>query len=457
MTNWLSMLRSHYNFCLRDRIEAYEQVKSPKLGNYSDLKKKAPCCPLTCSISNKSQLGEPFKKTGKKRNAYEMQSSELPVLKKARPWYKAIYSSVLQQNLRRLDVAFKNFFDGRGYPKFKTRQRFKSFSYPPNQVKLESNKIYLPSIGWMRFFKSRNIPDGFNLKTVTISLKADGWYVSIRIENKDVPQSKPKDLKQVQAVVGCDLGIKKLLALSNGELIENPQFEKRQSRRKAIRQRRASRKKRGSSNQKKAYAKLARIDQKIVNQREDHQWKTAHHLVRLADVIVLEDLNIQGMIRKCRAKQDENGKFLKNGQSAKRALNRLIRDCSWGNLTEKIESVAAKFGSICVDVNPKFTSQKCSHCGHIEKENRNKERFLCLNCGFLADADIQASINIGIKGLKTLGISQSKLLMVNQKVTPKPEMTGSSDREISVSLEIEPGNPQQLNLFEWVNGEAIPC
>ncbi|CCQ70423.1 Transposase, IS605 OrfB [Crocosphaera watsonii WH 0402] len=386
-----------------------------------------------------------------------MQSSELPVLKKARPWYKAIYSSVLQQNLRRLDVAFKNFFDGRGYPKFKTRQRFKSFSYPPNQVKLESNKIYLPSIGWMRFFKSRNIPDGFNLKTVTISLKADGWYVSIRIENKDVPQSKPKDLKQVQAVVGCDLGIKKLLALSNGELIENPQFEKRQSRRKAIRQRRASRKKRGSSNQKKAYAKLARIDQKIVNQREDHQWKTAHHLVRLADVIVLEDLNIQGMIRKCRAKQDENGKFLKNGQSAKRALNRLIRDCSWGNLTEKIESVAAKFGSICVDVNPKFTSQKCSHCGHIEKENRNKERFLCLNCGFLADADIQASINIGIKGLKTLGISQSKLLMVNQKVTPKPEMTGSSDREISVSLEIEPGNPQQLNLFEWVNGEAIPC
>ncbi|CCQ58959.1 Transposase, IS605 OrfB [Crocosphaera watsonii WH 0005] len=82
---------------------------------------------------------------------------------------------------------------------------------------------------------------------------------------------------------------------------------------------------------------------------------------------------------------------------------------------------------------------------------------MCLNCGFLADADIQASINIGIKGLKTLGISQSKLLMVNQKVTPKPEMTGSSDREISVSLEIEPGNPQQLNLFEWVNGEAIPC
>ncbi|MGK7956923.1 MAG: RNA-guided endonuclease InsQ/TnpB family protein [Crocosphaera sp.] len=457
MTNWLSMLRSHYNFCLRDRIEAYEQVKYPKLGNYSDLKTKAPCCPLTCSISPQSQLGNPFKKSGKKRNGYEMQSSELRFLKKSRPWYKKIHSTVLQQNLRRLEKAFVNFFDGRGYPKFKTRQRFKSFSYPPNQVKLKENKIYLPSIGWMRLFKSRNIPDGFQLKTVTVRSLADGWYVSIRIEHKDIPQSKPQDLEQVKTVIGCDLGVKKLLALSNGELIENPQFEKRLSKRKTIRQRRVSRKKKGSFNQKKAYAKLARIDQKIVNQREDYQWKTAHHLVRLADVIVLEDLNIQGMIKKCRAKQDENGKFLKNGQSAKRALNRLIRDCSWGNLKAKIKSVAEKFGLICLDVNPKFTSQKCSHCGHIEKKNRNKERFLCLNCGFFADADIQASINIGIKGLKTLGISQSKLLRVPQKVTPKPEMTGSSYREISVSLEIEPGNPQQLSLFEWVNGEAIPC
>ncbi len=161
------------------------------------------------------------------------------------------------------------------------------------------------------------------------------------------------------------------------------------------------------------------------------------------------------MIKKCRAKHDENGKFLKNGQLAKRALNRLIRDCSWGNLKSKIESVAAKFGSICLDVNPKFTSQQCSHCGHIAKENRNKERFLCLNCGFFSDSDVQASVNIGIKGLKTLGISPSKLLIVHQKVTPNPEVTGSRNGEISISLEVEPGNPQQLSLFEWRNGEAI--
>ncbi|WP_439484522.1 RNA-guided endonuclease InsQ/TnpB family protein, partial [Cyclobacterium plantarum] len=273
MVDWLDMLRSHYNYCLRDRIESYEQVTHPKLGDYCDLRTKADCCPLTCSVSRNSQLGEPFKRD-KKRSAYEMQSSELPNLKKTRKWYKQIHSTVLQQNLRKLDTAFKNFFDGRGYPRFKTKQRFKSFNYPPNQVKLKGNKIYLPSIGWMRFFQSRQIPEGFRIKSVTVRQKADGWYVSISIENKSIPQSQPKDLDQVKSVIGCDLGIKKLLALSNGEQIKNPQFEKQLERTKTIRQRRASRKKRGSNNQKKAYEKLACIDQKIVNQRTNYQCNT---------------------------------------------------------------------------------------------------------------------------------------------------------------------------------------
>lgn len=420
MVKWLDMLRGHYNFCLRDRIDSYEQVRQPKLGNYCDLRTKAESCPLTCSVSKNSQIREPFK-GDKKRNAYEMQSSELPNLKKIRSWYKTIHSTVLQQNLRKLDTAFKNFFDGRGYPKFKTRQRFKSFNYPPNQIKLNGNKIYLPSIGWMRFFQSRQIPEGFSLRSVTVRQKADGWYVVIQIEDKTIPQSQPKDLKQVKSVIGVDLGIKKLLALSNGEQIKNPQFEKQLERPKTIRQRRSSSKKRGSKNQKKAYQKLARIDQKIVNQRTNYQWNIAHHLTRLADVIVLEDLNISGMSKKCKPKQDQNGKYLKNNQSAKRALNRLIRDCSWGELVLKIQSVAEKFGCIVLKVNPKFTSQKCSNCGHIDKNSRNKEKFVCTNCGFIADADNQASVNIGKKGLEILNLSMSKLLVEHQKVTAKVE------------------------------------
>lgn len=456
MVNWLNMLRSHYNFCLRDRIDSYEQVKQPKLGNYCDLRTKAESCPLTCSVSKNSQLGEPFK-GDKKRNAYEMQSLALPILKETKKWYKQIHSTVLQQNLRKLDSAFKNFFDGRGYPKFKLRHKFKSFNYPPNQVKLNGNKIYLPSIGWMRFFQSRQIPDGFSLRSVTVRQKADGWYVSISIEDKSIPQSQPKDLEQVKSVIGCDLGIKKIMALSNGEQIKNPQFEKQLERTKTIRQLRASHKKRGSKNQKKAYQKLARIEQKIVNRRTNYQWGIAHHLTRLADVIVLEDLNIQGMSKRCKPKQDENGKYIKNNQSAKRALNRLIRDCSWGELTLKIQSVAEKFSCIVLKVNPKFTSQTCSNCGHIDSASRNKEKFVCTNCGFIADADNQASINIGKKGIEILNLSMSKLLREPQKVTAKSELSDSRNRETSMTLVVEPSNPLQLNLFEWSNGQVIGC
>jgi putative transposase len=292
---------------------------------------------------------------------------------------------------------------------------------------------------------------------VTVRQKADGWYVSISIEDKSIPQSQPKDLEQVKSVIGCDLGIKKIMALSNGEQIKNPQFEKQLERTKTIRQLRASHKKRGSKNQKKAYQKLARIEQKIVNRRTNYQWGIAHHLTRLADVIVLEDLNIQGMSKRCKPKQDENGKYIKNNQSAKRALNRLIRDCSWGELTLKIQSVAEKFGCIVLKVNPKFTSQTCSNCGHIDSASRNKEKFVCTNCGFIADADNQASINIGKKGIEILNLSMSKLLREPQKVTAKSELSDSRNRETSMTLVVEPSNPLQLNLFEWSNGQVIGC
>ncbi|PNW44562.1 UNVERIFIED_CONTAM: transposase, partial [Euhalothece sp. KZN 001] len=457
MEQWLNMLRAHYNFCLRDRIESYEQVKSPKLGNYCDLDTEAECCPLTCSVSKNSNLGYPYKANGKKRNAYEQQSSELSILKKARPWYEKIHSTVLQQNLKRLEAAFKNFFEGRGYPKFKTKQKFKSFNYPPNQVQVKGNKIYLPKIGWMRFFQSRPstssgtpFSEGFSLRSVTVRKKAYGWYVSIGLENKDVPegalsdaepssarvapQCSPRTKEEINSVVGGDLGSNKLLALSNGEQIVNPQFEKRLERTKTIRQRRASRKKRGSKNQKKAYQKLARLDQKIVNQRTDYQWKVAHQLVRLADVIVLEDLNIKGMIKKCKPKQDENGKYLKNGQSAKRALNRLIRDCAWGELKLKIQSVAEKFGCLVVEVNPKHTSQQCSACGHIDKQNRKGEKFACVECGHVQDADNQAAINIAKRGIKQLNLSLSKLLGVTQEVTANSETTEDTGNSEETSV-----------------------
>ncbi|MDJ0578209.1 MAG: transposase [Xenococcaceae cyanobacterium MO_234.B1] len=318
LTNWLSMLRAHYNFCLRDRIEAYEQVRSPVLGNYSRLDNQdghltvlgspqhpcpRECCPLTCSVNKSATIGYPWSKAGKRRSAGMQQDAYLPEMKAARPWYKQINADVLQMNLRRLNDAFSRFFDRQGgYPRFKSRSKFRSFSYKPKQVKIENNKVYLPGIGWMRFYLSRPLPIGFEIRTVTIRHKSDGWYMSVRLENKDVPALMPMDTNQVTKVVAADVGIRKLAALNTGELIPNPQFSKKVARRKRIRQRAASRKVKGSKNRSKAYVRLAKLDLKVGNQRDDYQWKVANKLCRLGDAIIFEALNIKNMMARCKPK-----------------------------------------------------------------------------------------------------------------------------------------------------------
>ncbi|MDY6897106.1 MAG: transposase [Cyanobacteriota bacterium] len=447
MTNWLSMLRAHYNFCLRDRIGAFEQTRSPVLGNYSNLGNQGECCPLACSVSKSATVGYPWTKAGKRRSAGMQQDAYLPEMKAARPWYKQINADVLQMNLRRLNNAFSRFFDGQGkYPRFKNKSKFRSFSYKPKQVKTKGNKVYLPGIGWMRFYLSRPLPVGFEVRTVTVRQKGEGWYISVRLENKNVPALTPMDASQVKKVVAADLGIRKLAALNTGELILNPNFAKKVARRKRIILIAASRKVKGSKNRSKAYIRLAKLDLKVGNQRDDYQWKVANKLCSLGDAIIFEALNIRGMMARCKPKRcPETGKYLKNGQAAKRGLNRVIADAAWGELKLKTKAVAAKLGLIVAEVDPKFSSQQCSCCGHIDKANRDKERFLCTECGYVEDADVQASLNLLGRGLKQLGISPTQLRAVRPKVTLK---------ETSLTLVDEPKNPQQLRLFEWRDGQV---
>ena len=403
MGEWLNMLRSLYNFCLRERIEAYEQVKAPVMGNYCDLKTKAECCPLACSVNKNALYGYPWTKKGKRRSAGGQQDSCLPELKRARPWYKKINADVLQLLIRRLNKAFENFFEhGKGYPKPKRRSKFRSFAYKPKQVKIKGNKTYLPGLGWMRFFNSRSIPDGFEIRTVTIRKKADGWYMAVQIKDDSIPSPVKVKPEEIKTAIGVDLGIKKLVSLSSQETVANPRFSEQLNRRKTIRQRRASRKKQGSRNRAKEYRKLARLDQKIVNQREDYHWKLANYLVNQADVVVFEDLNIKGMTARCKPKKDpETGKYLHNNQAAKSGLNKAILDAAWGKLKLKTKAVAEKSGKLVLEVDPRYSSQECSHCGYISPTNRDKEKFLCESCGHYDDADVQASVNILNRGLKT--------------------------------------------------------
>ncbi len=452
MLAWIDMLRSQYNWCLNDRITQYHQQFIQ--GDYCELKTHGEASPLTCFVSKSGASGNPWKdskvdREGKiknpRRSAGDIQITALPELKVSRPWYAQIDATVLQQNVKRLDTAYKNFFEGRGFPKFKNRSNFTSFTYAMG-MKINGNKIDLPKLGWMRFYNSRPIPNGFTVKACTVRKRQDGWYISVRIEDKSVPEYSPKTLGENLKVIGCDLGITKLVHLDDGHQIANPKFStnKKAKRTLKIRQRRVSRKVKGGKNRKKADTRVGRFHQKISDKRQAYQWKTAKRIVsRNVDVIALEDLNISGMMRRCKVKSDgKTGRFLKNGQSRKKGLNRAISDASWGDLGLKIEYLAAKQGKIVIKVNPKHSSQECRSCGHIDKSNRDGEKFICVECGYHEHADIGAAKTIRERALKIVRGDSAKLGATHlnaQKISPRStskrgEFGNPSNKDIKTAM-----------------------
>ncbi|OLT59606.1 RNA-guided endonuclease InsQ/TnpB family protein [Moorena bouillonii] len=470
LLDWQQKIGSLYNLCLRDRIDSYHHTKI--LGNYCDLTTTAVACPLTCSVNKSASLGYPWKtdhpsrrprekKFNPRRTAYEMHSSLATEWRQTKPWYSTVCSDVLQQSLRHLDKAFTGFFkQGRGFPKFKSHHNV-GIEFKPKTVRLSGNRITFPVLGQMKFFISRYIPESWEIRTVTLSREVDGWYASILLRDETVPDTPIKTEQEIKTCIGVDVGIKKLASLSNGQLIANPRFDKQSSRRLRIRQRRLSRNKRGSKNRKKAAKRVASVHQKIRRQRQDYQWKIAKKIAESADMIVFEDLNVRGMKARCKPKWDEEQKrYIRNNQSAKSQLNKAIYDASWYRLKQKTKHQARKLGNWVKDINPIRTSQECSKCGYVSPKNRDGEKLICESCGHHEDADIDAAIVIGNRGIKQLNLSSTKLLVVSQKVTPKPESTGSKMRNKSLPLGGESGNPKQVefvqlelfDLLEWSSG-----
>jgi putative transposase len=428
LSAWLNMLRATYNWCLRDRMDGwYQQFLC---GTYCDLKTQTEITPLTCSLVKGTQLENPWKDGGgkakkegekdksPKRSVSLMQDANLINLKTSRPWYQDIDCDVLQSIPARVNEAFNKLFKGAGFPKFKRSHDFKSFAYKPGRVKIKGSKIYLPKIGWMRFFNSRNIPKGFDIRTVTIRQKADGWYVSVRIEDKAIPDFSIIPDSEIKSIIGCDLGLTKLVYLSNGETIDNPRFSnnKHIKRLMKVRQRRVNRKQKGSKNRRKAQNKVTTLHQKIQQKREAYQWWVAKKIVGLADSVAVEDLQVQNMMKRCKPVSSETGRFLPNNQSAKRGLNRSIADASWYGLTQKLEYVAVKSGKKLYRVNPQYTSQNCSKCKHIDKASRNGEKFICTNCGHMDDANIQAARNVRTKAIESYGLTIVRKTRIRTKM-----------------------------------------
>ena len=270
----------------------------------------------------------------------------------------------------------------------------------------------------MRFLDSREIPETATIRTITVKREADGWYISVLL---NLVEELPALNLDIQSSVGIDVGINKLASLSDGSFLENPRFatNKKTRRQLRIRQRRVNRKVKGSKNRAKAGIQVAKLHKQITDKREGYQWQAASKIVKTADAVVHEALNIKGMKARCKPKRLK-GRFMPNGQAAKRGLNRSIADAAWGGLFAKLGWLGQKAGKPVLPENPQYTSQECSACGHCSKENRDGEKFLCENCGHLDHADTQASRTINkragfkfvSKDIKNLSADCGKVTLV---------------------------------------------
>ena len=343
---------------------------------------------------------------------YSTQQNALPEIKaELREEYREIAAHVLQDVLRRLDKAFQNFFrrvrEGAsepGYPRFKGRNRYNSFTYPDGagwkltveeQSKKMKGTLTLSKIGTARVTMHRKMEG--KMKTVTIKREVDEWYVVFSCE-VDAPEKLPLSSEDV----GIDLGVTHLATLSNGKMIEHPKHYRRGEKTLEKRQQSLDRKKKGSHRRKKAGRAVAKAHRKIARQRRDFLHKASRKLVNRYQVIVFEDIQIGNLTKHAKPKQDENGKYLPNGASAKSGLTKSILDAGWGMFVAMCSCKAEEAGRTLLKVSPRYTSQICSHCGTVKKKDLS-ERWHSCDCGAELDRDVNAAINILERGRRLLG------------------------------------------------------
>ncbi len=310
--------------------------------------------------------------------SYEDQAATLTLEKKEGRWQ--VFSQVSQDVLKRVDKAFKAFFrrvkagEKPGYPRFKGKGWYKSFTYPQKGFNLEGSKLTLSKIGSIRIFIHREVEG--KIKICTIKKDSLGhWFAVLVVEIDNISLVEPK------TAIGVDVGLKSLVALSTGDTIQYPRYYVQTQQKLAVAQRNLSRKKKGSANRRKAKAKVAKISQDVQHHRDEFLHQASRKLVDSADLIVFENLNISGM--------------LKNHH-----LSKHIQDHAWGKLIQFAQSKAAKAGKIVELVGARYTSQKCSQCGIIVPKTLAERVHLCPNCGLEMDRDINASLNIRTLGLR---------------------------------------------------------
>lgn len=309
---------------------------------------------------------------------------------------------LLQQKLMDLDKAYRDAFDktqpNKRLPTRRQRLKHDSFRFPePKQFVIEGNRIKLPKIGWIRFFKSQKI-EGV-AKNVSISRKGVHWFLSIQVEQEIIVPHHSSTSE-----IGVDMGIVKFATCSNGETIGPIHSFRKHEHKLAIAQRALSKKTKFSSNWKKQQAKIRSLHQKISNVRLNFLHHRSTELSKNHAMIVVEALKVKNMSKSAKGSIEEPGKHVK----AKSGLNKSILDQGWGEFKRQLSYKIDWLGGMFLEVSPHNTSQRCSCCGHIAKGNRlTQERFSCMRCGHTENADINAAKNILAAGHAVLACGAS--------------------------------------------------
>jgi putative transposase len=318
----------------------------------------------------------------------------LPKWKKEMPWIRQTPSQALQKSLKNLSRAYINFFEGRaGFPKHRKRGKHMSMSLPQGFVIDQKNhRIQIPKLGWIRMQDHRSIVG--TPKNITISLKADRWYVSIQTQTEVSEPIHPS-----KTAIGIDLGVTRFATFSDGTYVSPANSLKANALRLKKAQRKLSKKVKRSKNWLKALRRVQRIHTQIANIRRDFLHKLSSTISKNHALVVIEDLKIRNMSRSAKGTLAEPGTNVR----AKTGLNRSILDQGWGEFRRQLEYKLSWAGGILVAVPPHHTSQTCPRCGHVDKENRKTQaKFACVSCGCSANADHVGAMNILARGHRVL-------------------------------------------------------
>lgn len=353
LTNWLDTCRWLYNHSLEERKIAYDYAKARL--NYYDQ-------------ANALKIAK--------------QSSDMG-------WLKQVHSQVLQDVLKRLDKAFKNFFrrvkngEKPGYPRFKSRDRFNSFTFPQSGygISEDGKKLELSKIGAIKLKQHRPIPENGTVKTCSIKRDGKHWFVTFVVDLLAIARPTKR---HIETAIGVDLGLNAIATLSSGEKIENPRWLRASEKKLAREQRKLSRKKKGSGNRKRQKTIVATTHRKVRNQRMNSHHKLSKELVDNYDLIVFEDLTIKNMVKN-------------------KHLAKSISDAGWNQLVSFATYKAEEAGKNVVSIDPKGTSQLCSSCGAEVKKSLAVRTHRCLECGLVMDRDENAALNILNRGLEKVG------------------------------------------------------